>query len=163
MFWRLDLVTFSRLATVAKIACFVQNWLVFKTFQFSLEHFWLFIIFLTWNTLKLTVLLLKNLHFLHYFNSKSSRKRYGFSLSLFILHVLSFDYLNLWVVGLIWNICCFNDGLDVCLLCLDFWVLLIRLLGLYFVALLVDIDWVCLLIFFGVWIFIPILLWLFLV
>ena len=86
------------------------------------------------------------LPFLHHFNSKSSRKRYGFSLSLYILHVLSLVYLNLWVVGLIWNICCFGDGLDECLLCLDFWVLLIRLLGLYFFAFMVDIDWMCLLI-----------------
>ena len=72
------------------------------------------------------------LPFLHLFNSKSSRKMYGFSLSLYILHVLSLVYLNLWVVDLIWDICCFGDGLDECLLCLDFWVLLIRLLGFYF-------------------------------
>ena len=67
---------------------------VFKTFQFSLELLWLFIIFLTRNTLKLTMSLSNKLPFLHHFNSKSSRKRYGFSLSLYILHVLSFVLLE---------------------------------------------------------------------
>ena len=69
---------------------------------------------------------------LNHFNLKSSRKGYGFSLSLYILHVLSLVYLNLWVVNLIWDICCFGDGLDECLLCLDFWILLIRLSRFYF-------------------------------
>ena len=85
---------------------FCVNRSVFITFQFSLELLWLFIIFLTWNTLKLTVSLSNKLPFLHHFNSKSLLKRYGFSLSLYILHVLSFVYLNLWVDGLIWDICC---------------------------------------------------------
>ena len=57
---------------------------------------------------------------LHHFNLKSSRKWYGFSLSLYILHVLSLVYLNLWVVDLIWEICCFSDGLDECLFVLVF-------------------------------------------
>ena len=35
----------------------------FKPFQFSLEHFWLFIFFLFWKTLKLTVSLSKELPF----------------------------------------------------------------------------------------------------
>ena len=127
-----------------RVCC--ANMSVFKTFQFSLKLLWLFIIFLTWNSLKLTVSLSNKLPFLHHFNSKSSKERYGFSLSLYILLVLSFIYLNLWVLGLIWDIFCFGNGLDKCLLCLDFWVLLIKLLGLYSFAFMVDIDWVCLLI-----------------
>lgn len=75
VFWRLDQATFSRLASVAKIACFAQNWSIFRTFQFSL---------------KLIVSLSKKPPFLHHFNSKSSRKRYGFSLSHFISHDYGF-------------------------------------------------------------------------
>ena len=101
------------------------------------------------------------LPFLHHFNSKSSRKRYGFSLFLYKLHVLSLVYLNLWVVDLIWDICCFGDGLDECLLCLDFWVLLIRLLGFYFCF----HGWYWLSVYWSVWCLnlIPIMLWFFVV
>ena len=111
---------------------FCANRLVFKCFQFSLEHFLLFIVFPISNLSQTHHVILKEPPFLHHFNSKSSRTRYGFSLSLYILHVLNLVYLNLWVVDLIWDIGCFRDGLDVCLLCLDFWVLLIRLSGFYF-------------------------------
>ena len=117
---------FKELTNFAQIGQFLN------VFSFSLELLWLFIVFLTWNTLKLTVSLSSKLPFLHHFNSKSSRKRYEFSLSLYILHDLSLVYLNLWVVDLIWDICCFGDGLDEFLLCLDFWVFLFRLLGFYF-------------------------------
>ena len=96
----------------------------------------------------------KNLSKLFCENLTSSRKRYEFSLSLYILHVLSLVYLNLWVVNLIWDICCFGDGLDEFLLCLDFWVFLFRLLGFYFCfhgwyGLIVSID------LFDVWISYP--------
>ena len=60
-FWRLVLKTCMRLVLVMKIMCFGQPWSVFKPFQFSLEHFWLFIFFLTWLTLKITVSLSNNL------------------------------------------------------------------------------------------------------
>ena len=132
VFGWLPLATCSRLDSVTKIVCFAQIGQFLNVFSFSLKLLWLFIVFLTWNSLKFTMSLSNKLPFLHHFNSKSSRKRYGFSLSLYILHVLSLVYLNLWVVDLIWDICCFSDGLDACLLCLDFWVLLIRLLGFYF-------------------------------
>ena len=70
---------------------------VFKTFQFSLKHFWLFIVFPVYPSLKLTVsfhqTLSKNLHFLHHFIFKSSRKRYGLSLSHFIFHDYGFVFL----------------------------------------------------------------------
>ena len=101
VFWRLALATCSRLDSVAKIACFAQIGQFLNFFSFSLKLLWLFIVCLTWNTLKLTMSLSNKLPFLHHFNSKSSRKRYGFSLSLYILHVLSLVYLNLWVVDLI--------------------------------------------------------------
>ena len=39
---------------------------------------------------------------------------------------------------MIWDIGCFGDRLDECLLCLDFWVLLIRLLELYSNAFMAD-------------------------
>ena len=51
------------------------------------------------------------------------------------------------VVDLIWDICCFGDGLDECLLCLDFWVLLIKLLGFYWLSMSIDL--------FDVWISYP--------
>ena len=132
MFRWLALATFPRLDSIAKNACFTQIGQFLNVFSFFFELLWLFIVFLTWNTLKLTVSLSNKHPFLHHFNSKSSRKRYGLSLNLYILHVLSLVYLNLWVVDLIWDICCFGDGLDECLLCLDFWVLLIKFLGFYF-------------------------------
>ena len=40
--------------------------------------------------------------FLLHFNFNSSRKRYGFSLSHYIFHVLSFIFLSFWVVFSIW-------------------------------------------------------------
>ena len=133
---------------------FCANRSVFKHFQFSLEHFWLFIVFPISNLSQTHRVTLKEPPFLHHFNSKSSKTRYGFSLSPYILHVLNLVYLNLWVVDLIWDIGCFGDGLDVCLLCLDFWVLLIRLLGFYFCF--HGWYWLCVSIDpFGVWISYP--------
>ena len=99
---------------------FCANRSVFKHFQFSLKHFWLFIVFPISNLSQTHCVTLEHSIVLHHFNLKSSRKWYGFSLSLYILYVLSLVYLNLWVVDLIWEICCFGDGLDECLFVLGF-------------------------------------------
>ena len=108
---------------------FCANRLVFKRFQFFPLNFYDCSLSSLPETLSNSPChSLNKLPFLHHFNSKYSRKRYEFSLFLYKLYVLCLVYLNLWVVDLIWDICCFSDGLDVCLLCLDFWVLLIRLL-----------------------------------
>ena len=94
VFQQLVLATCTRLVSVAKIACFAQNGLVLNLFSFpsnisdysslSLpEHSQTHRI-----TLKQTSILLN-------FILKSSRKRYGFSLSHYIFHVLSFVFLDL--------------------------------------------------------------------
>ena len=98
VFWRLALATCSRLDSVVKIACFAQIGQFLNVFSFSLELLWPFIVFLTWNTLKLTVSISNKLPFLHHFNSKSSRKRYGFSYYLIAFHVYSMCFLDLWFV-----------------------------------------------------------------
>ena len=64
---------------------------VFKTFSiFSLEFLWLFTVF----PISFSTETNPNTLFLHHFFSKKS---YGFSLSHFILHVLSLIFLFLWV------------------------------------------------------------------
>ena len=129
MFWQLVLATCTRFDSVAKITCFAQNGSVFEPFQFSLENFWLFIFFLTWNSLKLTVSLSNELPNLLLFILKSSRKRYGFSLSHYIFHVLSFVFLDLWFVSKFCDICGFSYRLGSCLLSLGVWAWLILFLG----------------------------------
>ena len=63
---------------------------VFKTFQFSLEHFWLFIVFPVYPSLKITVSLLKNLHFCIISSSNLQGKGMGFLFltSYFMIMVL---------------------------------------------------------------------------
>ena len=62
---------------------------VFKCFQFSLEHFWLFIVFPISNLSKTYRVTLEELHF-----CKSPRKRCGFSiLTLYFMFLVLFSWL----------------------------------------------------------------------
>ena len=100
MFWWLALVTFSRLDSVAKIACSMHISQFLNVFIFSLEYFWLFIVFPISNLSKTHCVSLKEPPFLHLFNFKSPRKRYGFFYPQSIFHVFNLVFLILWdVVG----------------------------------------------------------------
>ena len=92
MFWRLALATCSQLNSVAKIACFAQIGQFLKPFSFSLEHFWLFIVFFVClsHTHRVS---LTNPPFSSSFLLQSSRKRYGFSYSHLTFHDYSFVFL----------------------------------------------------------------------
>ena len=57
---------------------FCANWLVFKTFQFSLKLRWLFIVFSISTLSQTHCVTIEKPPFLHHFNLKSSRERYGF-------------------------------------------------------------------------------------
>ena len=81
VFWRLAQATCSRLDLVAKITCFAQIGQFLNVFSFSLELLWLFIVFLTWNILKLTVLLSNKFPFLLHFNLVLQEKIWVFLLS----------------------------------------------------------------------------------
>ena len=76
---------------------FCANRSVFKRFQFSLEHFWLFIVFHISNLSQIHRVTLKKPPFLHHFNLNLQEKGMVFLLSYSIsclLHVLS------------WFLCC---------------------------------------------------------
>ena len=70
---------------------------VFKTFQFSLKHFLLFIVLPIHISLKLTVFLSKTTIFIT-FSTSIFNKRYGFFYFLKIFHVYSPKFLDFLVV-----------------------------------------------------------------
>ena len=147
MFWRLALATFSRLDSVTKIACFAKKKCQFlKLFNFP-SNFCDFSLSSLPETLSNSPCHSQtNFHFYIISTQNLQEKGMGFPfLSTYFMFWVLF-YLNLWVVGLIWDSCCFSNGLDEFLVCLDFCVLIFNLLGLYSFAFMVDIDWVCLLI-----------------
>ena len=127
---------------------FCTNWSVFKCFQFSLEHFCDCSLSSSFQTsLKLTVSLSNELPYLLLFILKSSRKRYGFSLSHCIFLVLSFVFLDLWFVSEFCDIYGFGYRLGSSLLSLGVWTWLILFLGCLiwflscFISLLDFITW----------------------
>ena len=102
VFWRLALATwFSRENHV-----FYVLRAVFKTFQFSLEHFWLFIVFPFYPSPKLTVSLSKNLHFCNISSSNLQGKGMGFLFltSYFMIMVLFSWFVSYFFFFVIWVI-----------------------------------------------------------
>ena len=95
VFWWLVLATCMRFDSVAKIACFAQNGLVFEPFQFSFEFSWLFIVFPISNLSKTHHVTLKETPFL-----QISKEKVWVFYPQSIFHVFSLVFLILWdVVG----------------------------------------------------------------
>ena len=125
MFWWLALATCSWLDSVVKITCFAHISQFLNVFSFSLEHFWLFLVFPISNLSKTHHVTLKEPPFLHLLIFKFRRKRYGFFYPQSIFHVFSLVFLILWdVVGVFEFLWVSNMGLFL-LLALGVWVLLI--------------------------------------
>ena len=109
MFWRLVLATCKRLA---RDLC--QSWKshvlhkmgqFFKLFQFSLEHFWLFISFLTWTLSNSSYHSQTNFHLTSFHSQIFKKKVWVFSLSL---HISCFELcflgfvIRYWVLWYLW-------------------------------------------------------------
>ena len=88
----------SRLNPVAKIVCFAQISKFLKPFEFSSNILWLFIIFLTQTSLKLTMSLSKNLNFCIISTSNLQEKGMGF---LFLTTYFMFWALFSWICELL--------------------------------------------------------------
>ena len=131
VFWRLALATCSRLYSVTKITCFAHISQFLNIFSFSLEHFWLFIVFPISNLSKTHRVTLEEPPFLHLFNFKSPRKRYWFFYPQSIFHVFSemlLEFCVLWIsyMGLflllalgVWVLLIFPIRCLLCLICLS--------------------------------------------
>ena len=99
VFWRVKLATY--LSREKRVFCIVRT--VFKTFLVFPRTFYDCSLSLSSETNPNTPCHSLQTPFLHHLNSKSSRKRYGFSLSHSIFPVLSISLLILWVDILIWD------------------------------------------------------------
>ena len=136
MFWLLALATCLQLDSVAKIVCFAQMGQFLNVFSFSLELLWLFIVFLTWNTLKLTV---SPFNIPLFFIISTSNLQEKGMVFLFLSTYFMFWVLFTWICELlIWFgifVVSVMGWTNVCL-CLFFFfffgVLLIKFLGFYF-------------------------------
>ena len=89
-------MTCWRLTPIAKNACLAKTGLVLNLFSFSLELF-MTIHFLSTESHPNTPCHSLQNPFLHFFTSKSSGKRYGFSFPHLISRVLSFIFVNICV------------------------------------------------------------------
>ena len=135
MFWQLALATCWWLSQVAKNACLSKSWSVKKnknkkTFLVFPRTFYDYSLSFSTETHPNTPCHSLQTPFLHFFTSKSSRKRYGFSFPHLISHVLSFIFVNICVDILFFSL----------LVCFGFWVVLVWIVEVLFLCELVLVD-----------------------
>ena len=144
LFWRLDLATFWRLVSIAKIACFGHTGAVLNFCFFPSIFLWLFIVFLICSYPSHRVSIF-DLHCLPLFRSKSSTNRYDISVLhsiLLVVMVFPLDFSHLIVI--LWWVFSSTISLCPCLaygnLCFCFWASLFWVVFVFFIMCLARVS-----------------------